>query len=700
MPGPLSPPPVTTAARDELPAYVSNGLIGMRVLDIPLLPGMVLVSGFSGLHPEIQVESAARAPYPLAGDLAINGVWLTTSSQQAEFLEQRYDFATAELTTRFRYRTADATATVETVTFCSKKQPTLVLQEVAVEVDAACDVVLRAIVDINHIPGRLARRTIVTPGRPDDTRCDGSLAWETLGGLARCGVALWTELRGDRDVERHVLDWGLDSEIATEYRLRARPGRRYRLRQIASVVPSTLHNDPDREATRLAAKAGADGFEALRDEHRAEWAELWKGRILIDADDDRWQRLADAAFFYLNASVHASAPCSTSIYGLAQWRDYHYYYGHVMWDVDFFCVPPLVLSQPEAARALLRYRSESIRAARSNAKLNGRQGLQFPWESGPTNGEEASPGSGQGAWHEDHVSLDVAWAFMQHAHGSGDLRFLQDEAHPVLFGVADWITSRVTRTRGGYAFKGSMGIAERPEPADDDAFTVMGARIVLAEALAQAERFRRPASPAWSAVLAGLQPPVERRTGALLSHDGWRPDEEKGATPGPLAGVFPLWYDLPPERMRATLDRYLALAPDYIGSPMLSSLYGVWAAWAGDRARSARLLDEGYGTMIAGRFLQTLELDPVKYPETPQSGPFFANLGGFLMGLMYGLPGIRLGPDAPATWPARPVVLPAGWRSIEIERAWVRQEPARIVARHGAERASIELGPRRSRRVA
>jgi len=37
---------------------------------------------------------------------------------------------------------------------------------------------------------------------------------------------------------------------------------------------------------------------------------------------------------------------------------------------------------------------------------------------------------------------------------------------------------------------------------------------------------------------------------------------------------------------------------------------------------------------------------------------------------------------------------------IEIERAWVRMQPARIVARHGAERAAIELSGQRRRRAA
>jgi hypothetical protein len=215
-----------------------------------------------------------------------------------------------------------------------------------------------------------------------------------------------------------------------------------------------------------------------------------------------------------------------------------------------------------------------------------------------------------------------------------------------------------------------------------------------------ADRLGDSLMPAWREVEAGLDVPRMAASGALASHDGYHPNEEKGATPGPLAGLFPLWYDAPPDVARATLDYYLDLADEYVGQPMLSPLYGVWASWAGDRGLAAKLYEQGYAELIGNRFLQTLEQSPTRYPEKPPSGPFFANLAGFLSGLMYGLPGIQLSARDPQEWPSRKVVLPAGWRSIEIERAWVRMEPARIVARHGAERATIEAGRSPKRRAA
>jgi hypothetical protein len=284
-----------------------------------------------------------------------------------------------------------------------------------------------------------------------------------------------------------------------------------------------------------------------------------------------------------------------------------------------------------------------------------------------------------------------------YSHATGDRRFLAHYAAPVLYGVADWITSRVTRRPSGFDFNQAMGIAERQEPSDNEAFTIMGAQLVLREAISCAQQLGHDVRPAWAEVEAGLALPTNR-AGVILSHDGYRRSEEKGATPDALAGLFPMWYAVDPTVEKATLDFYLQLAPKYIGSPMLSPLYGVWAAWAGDRRLARRMLEEGYAELIGSRYLQALEMSPAKFPDQPLSGPFFANMGGFLEGLVYGLPGIKVSQADPADWPSRPVVLPAGWRSIEVERAWIRMKPARIIAHDGDDRAIIEMGDERGRR--
>ena len=683
--GPISPPVERGPRGAALPAYVSNGVIGLRVRENPLQSGMCIVSGFVGEHHEKRIEAVAAAPYPLGGDIALGGLWSADQPGSVEALDQAYDFETAELTSRIRVTIGERRAEVAVTTFASRTHPAVVCQEVVVEVDAACDLMVRLRIDPTDLRGRQIERRLDTPGEPDPV-CDGSLLWESEGGLGRCGLALLTEV--EHEARRTQEPWDALGPLSTTYAQHARAGRRYRFRQLVSLVPDVMHRQPHRQAVRLVAMAAELGFDELRRRNRAVWRDLWRGRIRLVGAEPKWQAMADAAFFYLNSSVHRSSPSSTSIYGLATWRDHHYYFGHVMWDVDAFAIPPLALIQPDAARAMLDYRSRSLPAARRNAQLLGRLGVQFPWEAGPLAGEEAAPGGASAAAREDHINLHVARAFAWYADVTGDVRFLREQAWPVLSGVADWFVDRVDRSRSGYDLREGGGPAERKETDDNDAMTLMAARIMLERAARLAEAMDLPPPPEWRAVARGLQLPM-RADGVIASHDGYRSSEEKGATPSPLMGFFPYWAEVDEDTLRKTLTFYLGLWKDYVGSPMLPALYGTWAAWAGDRDLSLKLLEEGYGLYQYGRFQQTLEYRLDLPSEGVATGPFFANMGGFVTGLLFGLPGLKVTEADPEQWPSRPVVLPRGWEAIECDRLWVRGRPARLVARHGAERAEL-----------
>jgi trehalose/maltose hydrolase-like predicted phosphorylase len=677
---PISPPAVTDNSRDELPAYLSNGVIGLRVLDIPLRPGVTIVSGLSGRHPTAGIEAAARAPYPLAGDIAIDGLWLSESLTRTTFRRQAYDFSCGELLSEFEFQGERARASVSVLTLCSRTEPTIALQEVTVRTNSPAEVTIRAGVDPSGVTGEWVRRELATPSEPKPT-VDGALRWRTLEGISDLGAAYVTESpTPGAEVTRG--EWREDTPLASEYRFTSRAGEPLVIRQMTAMVPSQMHPDPHRQAVRLVARARDIGWDQLRADNRAAWAEIWRGRIVLVGAERRWQEIADAAVFYLNTSVHPASPSSTSIFGLAQWTDYHYYYGHVMWDIETFGIPPLTVFQPHAARAVLDFRSRSLDAARRNADLHARRGTQFPWEASMSAGDEAAPGDGKASWYEDHVSLDVALAFVWHAHLTDDEEFIRTQAWPVVRGVCEWLSSRLVETDRGFEMHRAMGIAERTQPSDNEAFTMMSARMLLEEAVGLARRIDAATPRRWLEMASRLRIPTDSGGRHIVSYDGWQSNHEKGATPGPLAGLFPVWY--PAGSLEGpTLRRYLDLAPGYIGSPMLSSLYGVWAAWCGDRQGAARLFDEGYGRFISGRFSQTLEYRPDTEPSQPKAGPFFANLAGFLHGLLFGLPRLRPSASEPADWALRRVTLPAGWEAIEVDRLWIRDRPTSLTARHG-----------------
>jgi hypothetical protein len=693
MSAPISPRPVTDYRPEYIPAYLSNGIVGLRLGRIPLLQGLAIVNGLAAIHPADEVEGFSRGPYPVAGDITIDGLRMSEHVERTRFVEQRYDFSCGELLARFAYELPHVRADCELLVFCSRTQPMLVLHELRVRVNADCELSLTLSVDPTAVPGRWKKRETDTPGA-DQPVVDGALLWECRGGVSSCGAAYVTRFEGGEDAERQCERHDDEAPLRTSYTLRARSGSTHVIRTVAALVPSQMHSEPHREATRLAAVGAKLGFDALREQNRAVWGELWRGRIVLRGGERRWQALADAAYYYLHASAHTSSVFSTSMFGLAYWPNYHYYRGQVMWDIETFVFPTLALSDPHAAEALLRYRSDRLSTARRNAALNGYRGLQFPWASGPRHGEEMIRVSAPLITLEQHVGLSVALAFARYAHATGDENFLRERAWPVLEGVADWLCSRVERTDRGYELKRVIGIAEkRNEPIDNSGYVNMAAKVVLREAAAAARRLGRGGAGRWEELADGIFVPWAN--GVLLNHDRFTPEERDvtGATPEVLAALFPIGYCADPDTERRTIEFYLSRIEPFIGHPMLSAILGTFAAWIGDRERSRALFERGYAEFVFEPFSETDEFSRGRFPEKPRVGPFQANLGGFLASCVYGLTGIRLGPEEPCAWARRPVVLPEGWDAIEVERIWARGKPASLVARHGAERAEISVEP-------
>ena len=681
---PISPAPVRAWRPEYLPAYVGNGTVGLRVPRVPFLDGVAILSGFAGIHPTDRVESFARAPYPLAGDVVVGEASMSAHGERVTVVEQAYDFTCGELRTRSRFDAGEARAEIETVTLCSRTHPSVALQEVAVSVDRASDVTIRGAVDPVGIPGRWDARDV----EPAKT-VDGSMRWLSHGRLARCGAAYSTELLGARDPRRETQGGELE-RLSTGYSFRARAGGTYRLRQWTSLVPDVLHGEPDRQAIRLVYDARDRGFDELRAGNRDAWEELWRGRVRLLGATRRWQALTDAAFFYLHSSAHPSSPSSTSMFGLSYWPDYHYYRGHVMWDIEAFAVPPLLLTDPNAARGLLDFRVDRLDSARRNAALAGYRGAQFPWEASLRSGDEAAPQEGSASGREHHVSLDVAQAVLRYVYATGDREFARERAWPLVRDVCRWIESRVTRTRRGYEIHRVLGAAEKEKAEDNNAFVNLGARAVLRQAVRLADAVGAEPGRAWAEIADRLALPRDRRSKILRNYDGHRVTDEKGDTPEAAASLFLFDHDLPAEYEEATFRRAVETADGYVGSPMLSALLGLFAARVGERDGALDLFERGFADFALDPFAVTDEYSPEVFPDKPRAGPFTANLGGFLGACLYGLTGLRLGPGSPSSWCARPPALPSRWRGVEVERVWVRGRPARLLARHGDERAQLE----------
>jgi hypothetical protein len=675
-----------TAPHPEWPqAYVANGCVGLRVGQIPLLNGAALVNGYVGAQVEERMESVEGAPYPVGCDLLVGRVWLSQRPDLAVFKEQSYDFACGELRSRFAFKIDDATAQVEVLTFCSRTQPTLTLQQVSVTVDRACNLALRAFLETAGLAGRCLRRETISASQCALPVADGCLHWESRGGLSTLGAAFWTSFHGDDQVKEKRNFWGYENSISKEYTVAAQPGRTYVLRQIGSLVPGLQTAEPDQQAMRMVDIARDWGFDELRDDNRTAWAEIWKSRVRLVGAEAKWQDIADAAYFYLHTSIHRSSPCSIAPYGLTAG-----YYGHVFWDAETFMFPPLLLTQPQAARAMLDYRSRMLPAARRAAALHGYAGAQFPWQS-MTHGGEVTPTWCLHNFSEHHINLDVAFAFAQHAHATGDEQFLRQQAWPVLEGVADWIASRVIETARGFEIRHVVGVDEETANVNNNSYTNMVATVILREARDCARRLDITPPPAWGEIERRMFIPIDPRAKVILKHDRHRLDEHPIGME-PLVAFFPLTYRPDEEVERATTRCCLDSSRPFMHYPFIPALVGVFAARLGDRKFSAELFSSGMADFVVDPFMMFSEFgDPSARDRAPVGAPFLTAPGSFLTACLYGLTGVELGAGEPGSWCKFPVAMPALWEGVECDRIWVRGRPARLRAWHGDKQAKIEM---------
>ena len=261
-----------------------------------------------------------------------------------------------------------------------------------------------------------------------------------------------------------------------------RAGSTRTLERIAAYAAGQRRQPALSEANGLLDAAAEAGFDGMLAEHRAAWANRWDAVDIGIPDDPAIQLGVRFALFQLWCNVNRHDESAVGARGLSGQG----YAGHVFWDADVFVLPAMVSIDPQAARAMLRYRLRRLGAARSRAAAGGYEGARFPWESAAT-GADVTPRSGRlgGAvvpirtgQLEEHITADVAWAAAHYAAWAGPAGGWHDRAQvPVLVETARYWASRVRRDADGRGhIDAVIGPDEYHGPVNDNAYTNVMAR--------------------------------------------------------------------------------------------------------------------------------------------------------------------------------------------------------------------------------
>jgi len=226
------------------------------------------------------------------------------------------------------------------------------------------------------------------------------------------------------------------------------------------------------------------GLDKLFVDHRKYWSEIWKkAKVEIDGDKGAEKGL-NFSLFHLIQSLPRDSNISLTARGTHGFG----YRGHVFWDTEIYALPFFIAVFPEDAKRMLIYRYRNLEAAKKNAKLNGYEGAQFPWESAD-DGYEATPSlvpldmagkevvriyTGE---EEHHITADIAYTVDFYYKFTNDEDFMAKYGLEIIFETTRFWASRVEfDEKKGYVIKKVIGPDEYHEHVDNNFFTNLMAK--------------------------------------------------------------------------------------------------------------------------------------------------------------------------------------------------------------------------------
>lgn len=278
--------------------------------------------------------------------------------------------------------------------------------------------------------------------------CDEALSVTAVTGQLGITVSAAQTVTLDADAE--VLYKQNDAGSFKVFRLPVKAGKTLVLSSVAAIYTSLDTGDPKAAARALCLCESARGFDACLSAHTAAWEKVHALSTIEAEGDEAAVQGLHASQYHLNsiAPRHADS-MSIPARGLSGQT----YKGAIFWDSEIFFFPMFVHTQPEVARALLRYRIETLPGALKKAKGYEYRGAFYAWES-QEGGEEGCtdfnvvdvfthrPVRTYFRDKQIHISADIAYALRSYYEITGDRSLLQEGGAAVILECARFYISR------------------------------------------------------------------------------------------------------------------------------------------------------------------------------------------------------------------------------------------------------------------
>ena len=469
-------------------------------------------------------------------------------------------------------------------------------------------------------------------------------------------------------------------------------------RIVAVARADSARDDPAPAARAALARNRASGWRAVVAAHETAWRARWhEADVVVEGDDQVQRALRFAVYHLISAANPEDERVSVGARGLTG----DAYLGHVFWDTEIYLLPFYTMVWPEAARAMLMYRYNTLPAARMKAAQMGCKGALYAWESADT-GEETTPESVVGpdgtmidvltGKMEIHISADVAYAVWQYWRVTGDDDFFVEAGAEILLETARFWASRSSKEQDGRRhIRHVIGPDEYHEDVDDNAFTNVMARWNIVRALEAIEVLMKR----WPHCAAVLLDRLSLADGELAD---WR-DAAASIVTGldPASGIyeqFAGYHNLEPVDLasytennapievlighrriqrsqvvkQADVVALEALLPEEFPGPMAEANFRYYES----RCAHGSSLSAGMHALVAARLgdstqalkhLHHAATADLEFDPNSAGGIRIAGLGGVWQAVVLGFAGLDLSDDGISINPQ----LPPKWHSISFK---------------------------------
>ena len=425
-------------------------------------------------------------------------------------------------------------------------------------------------------------------------------------------------------------DQSTDQSVGQQVSFPVTAGKTYTFTKYVGVDDSNDTSDTVGAAQQEAQGAAAAGFGALKSENNAAWAAMWQGRIDV-LGNPTVATDVNASEFYLWSSTRSDQDWSVSPAGLSS----NGYDGHIFWDAETWMYPSLLAQHPDLAAAMDAYRLHRLPEAQQHATETGFAGARFPWESALDGTEQIPPPvsvNSEGLF-EQHITADLALAQWQYYLTTGDKEWLSNRGWPVISGAAAfWASHAVQASDGSYHINNVTGPDEENPDVNDEAYTNVGAKTTLEDAVRAAHVLGITPPADWSKIAAGIVVPIGSN-GVHPEFSGYDSQLVKQADVTLLQ--YPWEFPIPTAVAQKDINFYVPRT-DPMGPSMSDAVNSIdTSALNSPGCASFVYTQRSYEPFIRDVFNQ--------FSETKTGGAFtfMTGIGGFLQEFLYGYSGMR-----------------------------------------------------------